>query len=42
MGRYEELDSGGLPGFKRGMMVENFQMAGMLDEDTERLRSCVR
>ena len=30
--------SGGLPGFRRVMILESFQMAGMLAEEMERLK----
>ncbi len=34
--------SGGLPGLRRVMILESFQMAGMLAEKIERLKSLVR
>jgi len=34
--------SGGLPGLRRVMILDSFQMAGMLAEEMERLKSLVR
>ena len=42
IGRYEVERSGGLPGLRRAIILESFQMAGMFASEMERLKSLVR
>ena len=42
MGRYDELDEGGLPGLGIAVIVALFQIAGMLADAIDLLKMLVR